>query len=272
MRYIKLIIDQIKNLLICFSIYLLSAIMYFPFSNFFNKFYFNAKYDQAFSITFLLSTLTFCLIYLLINKNSFKKSKISIFDLKIISLSFLFPIIITLSICLIQKTTINFNYFKIDMFYLFISFFIYALMEEIICRFAMININYNTNYINVQIITSSLFFSLLHFGNNSYGLIPFIVLFLSGIILSIIYIKTNLLTVALVHTFWNTSSSLVMGGSVSGIKINYSLFSFIHLKNNIINGGGFGIEGSLITLIIFITICLIIFFKIDTPIILDEKN
>jgi membrane protease YdiL (CAAX protease family) len=250
----------------------LSTIIYFPLTNFFNEFFLNAKYGQAFSITSLLSALTFCFIYLFIKKHSFKKIKISIFDLKIISLSFLFPILITFSIFLIQKTVINFNYLKIDIFYLFISFFIYALMEEIICRFAMINISCNTNYIYVQIMTSSLFFSLLHFGNNSYGLIPFIVLFLSGIILSIIYIKTNLLTVAIVHTLWNTSSSIVMGGNVSGIKVNYSLFSFIHFKNNIINGGGFGIEGSLITLIILLTICLIMFFKIHTLIILDEQN
>ena len=89
---------------------------------------------------------------------------------------------------------------------------------------------------------------------------------------SFIYLKTNLLTATLAHAFWNFSSSVLMGGNLSGLKVNYSLFTFVHLQDNIINGGGFGIEGSLITLIILLTICLIMFFKIHTLIIFDEQN
>ena len=261
-KYLKVFIDQIKKLLTCFSIYLISTIIFLPLHNYFNKFQINAKYGKEFTITILLSTLLFCIIYLFIKKN----------DLKIILLSFLFPVLITFTISIIEQTTIYFNYFNSGIFYLFIFFFIYALFEEIICRLAMLNRIYNSTIQYFQIITSSLLFSLFHFGNNSFGLMPFNILFLSGVVLSFIYLKTNLLTATLAHAFWNFSSSVLMGGNLSGLKVNYSLFTFVHLQDNIINGGGFGIEGSLITLIILLTICLIMFFKIHTLIIFDEQN
>lgn len=260
-KYLKVFIDQIKNLLTCFSIYVISALIFLPSNNYFNKFQINAKYGKEFSITFLLSTLTFCIIYLFIKKDVIFENKIKKIDFKIILLSFLFPILITCSISLIEQTRINFNYFDIGIFYLFISFLIYALFEEIICRFAMLNRSYNSTIKYFQILTSSLLFSIFHFGNNSFSAISFFVLFLSGIVLSIVYLKTNLLTVTLAHALWNSASSIVIGGNISGIKVNDSLFTFVHLHDNIINGGGFGIEGSIITLIILLVICLISILK-----------
>ena len=260
-RYFKVFIGQIKNLLTCFSIYLISIIIFFPLHNYFNKFQINAKYGKEFSITILLSTLLFCIIYLFIKKDVIFINKLKKNDLKIILLSFLFPVFITFTISIIEQTTIYFNYFNSGIFYLFISFFIYALFEEIICRLAMLNRSYDSTIQYFQIITSSLLFSLFHFGNNSFGLMPFNILFLSGVVLSFIYLKTNLLTATLAHTFWNFSSSVLMGGNLSGLKVNYSLFTFVHLQDNIINGGGFGIEGSIITLIILLGICLITILK-----------
>jgi membrane protease YdiL (CAAX protease family) len=115
-------------------------------------------------------------------------------------------------------------------------------------------------------------FSLFHFGNNSIDSIPFIVLFLSGIILSFIYLKTNLLTATIAHAFWNFSSSVLMGGNVSGFKLKYSLFIFVHLQDDIINGGKFGIEGSIITLLILLSICLITILKNRNPTILNVQD
>ena len=264
-NYFKIIIDQIKNLFTCFSIYLLSILLFLPLNNYFNNFQINNKYGKEFSITFLLSTLTFCVIYLFINNVRLFKSKFRILDLKLVLFSFLLPIIITYSISIVEKTSINFNYFNADIFFLFLSFFIYALFEEIICRFAMLSIYYNSTIKYFQIFSSSLMFSLFHFGNNSFDSIPFIVLFLRGIILAFIYLKTNLLTVTIVHALWNIASSIIIGGNVSGIKVNYSLFTFVHLQDNIINGGKFGIEGSIITLLILLSICLITILNHRNP-------
>ena len=208
-KYLKVFIDQIKNLLTCFSIYLISTIIFLPLNNYFNKFQINEKYGKEFSITILLSTLTFCIIYLFIKKGVFFINKLKKIDLKIILLSFLFPILITFTISIIEHTTTYFNYYNSGIFYFFISFFIYALFEEIVCRFAMLNRSYNSTIQFFQIFTSSLIFSLFHFGNNSFGLMPFIILFLSGIVLSIIYLKTNLLTATIAHAFWNFSSSIL---------------------------------------------------------------
>jgi membrane protease YdiL (CAAX protease family) len=261
MKYIKVIIDQIKNLLICFFICFLCGIFYKPLHNFFS----DSKYGKEFSPAIILIDLIFCTIYLFAYKSDLKISKFSNLDLKMILYSFLLPIFLTIGICLVENTSISYNFFQLNVFYLFIPFFIFALFEEIICRFALLGKNFNSPDAYFRIFTSSLLFSLLHFGNNSYDIIPFIVLFLSGIILSIVYLKTNLLTSTIVHTFWNTSSSVIMGGNVSGQKVNYTFFTFVNKQDNIINGGEFGIEGSLITLLILLFICLIEFFKNHIP-------
>jgi hypothetical protein len=62
-NYFKIILEQIKNLFTCLSIYLLSSILFLPLNNYFNNFQINNKYGKEFSITFLLTTLTFCVIY-----------------------------------------------------------------------------------------------------------------------------------------------------------------------------------------------------------------
>jgi membrane protease YdiL (CAAX protease family) len=209
---------------------------------------------------------------LFINNVRLFKSKFRILDLKFVLLSFSLPIMITYSISVVEKTSINFNYFNADIFFLFFPFFIYALFKEIICRFAMLSICYNSTIKYFQIFSSSLMFSLFHFGNNSIDSIPFIVLFLSGIILSFIYLKTNLLTATIAHAFWNFSSSVLMGGNVSGFKLKYSLFIFVHLQDDIINGGKFGIEGSIITLLILLSICLITILKNRNPTILNVQD
>lgn len=110
-KYLKLFIEQIKNLLTYFSIYLLITIIFFPLNNYYNKFQINEKYGKEFSITFLLITLTFCIIYLFIKKDIIFVNKLKKIDLKIILLSFLFPFLITFSISIIEQKNYIFKLF-----------------------------------------------------------------------------------------------------------------------------------------------------------------
>jgi len=73
-------------------------------------------------------------------------------------------------------------------------------------------------------------------------------LFLAGIVLGISYIHTkNLWFPIAMHLSWNLFQA-IFGFNVSGQK-TYSLIEFSITENNIINGGDFGFEGSILSVI-----------------------
>ena len=249
--------EQIKYLTVCICIYFLCTLIMLPASNYFK---FDLKYGVEFSVINLLVAILFSFITIFFLKIKFYKS-LNKLDLIIIIFSLLTPILITIIISLIDKSIIKYNYFSIDILYLFISFLAFALVEEIVFRGVLLKDYMGNNGLSFSIFLSSIFFSLAHIGNSSFGLIPFLIIFLSGLILAEIYINTSLFTVSLGHALWNSGSSIIIGGNVSGLKVKYSLFNYTYTKYNIINGGNFGIEGSIITLII---ISLIYLFMIYT--------
>ena len=253
--FIRTLKEQIKYLIVCICIYFLCTLITIPASNYFK---FDLKYGAEFSVVTLLVAILFSLITIFFLKIKFYKS-LNKLDLIIILFSLLTPILITIIISLIDKSIIKYNYFSIDILYLFISFLAFALVEEIVFRGVLLKDYMGNNGLNYSIFLSSIFFSLAHIGNSSFGLVPFLIIFLSGLILAEIYINTSLFTVSLGHALWNSGSSIIIGGNVSGLKVKYSLFNYTYTNNNIINGGNFGIEGSIITLII---ISLIYFFMI----------
>jgi hypothetical protein len=138
---------------------------------------------------------------------------------------------------------------------------IFALLEEVVFRGVLLKGFNDNKYSSFSVFLSSIFFSLSHLGNNSFGIIPFLTIFLSGLILALIYINTSIFTVSIVHALWNSGSSIIIGGNVSGIKVRYSIFNYSYANNNIINGGKFGIEGSAITLIILFAIFLFMIYN-----------
>lgn len=253
--FLGILIEQIKNLIVCTCIYFLCNLITMPAANYFK---FDLRYGAEFSAISLLGSVIFCLVTLYFLKLKFYK-KLTKIDTRIIILSLVTPILITYIISLIDNSSIKYNFFSFEIFYLFFSFLVFALLEEIVFRGVLLKDFNNNNYKGFAVILSSLFFSLAHIGNNSFSIISFLIIFLSGLILAFIYFRTSLLTVSIVHALWNSGSSIIIGGNVSGLKVKYSIFNYSYVNNNIINGGKFGIEGSLVTLII---LCTIFFFII----------
>lgn len=98
----------------------------------------------------------------------------------------------------------------------------------------------------VALVTSSLLFSLLHFFNPNFAFVPFLNIFLSGMMLGISYIYTrNLWFPISLHLFWNWLQGAVFGFSVSGNDFGTSLLTLRLPEENLMNGGAFGFEGSL---------------------------
>lgn len=146
---------------------------------------------------------------------------------------------------------INFERVIFDFKEIIISIFLFiivAVMEELLMRGYILKnlmISYNKY---VALIVSSVLFSLMHGFNPNIDLFALTNIFLAGILLGISYIHTkNLWFPIALHLSWNLFQT-ILGFNVSGQK-TYSLIEFGITENNLLNGGEFGFEGSILSLI-----------------------
>ena len=119
---------------------------------------------------------------------------------------------------------------------------------------------------NIALTVSSILFALAHSFNPNINWIGFLNLFLAGILMGVSYTYTkNLWFPIALHFSCNFFQTLI-GFNVSG-QDAYSLFEIKIPKNNILNGGGFGFEGSVISSLIQIILIVgvFIYFKNRMP-------
>ncbi|MGK0253496.1 MAG: membrane protease YdiL (CAAX protease family) [Mariniflexile sp.] len=129
-----------------------------------------------------------------------------------------------------------------------VLFIIVAIVEEVLCRgYILRNLMISFNKY-VALIISSLLFSLMHSFNPNVDLFALTNIFLAGILLGLSYIYTkNLWFPIALHLSWNLSQTLY-GFNVSG-KDTYSIIEFTISDKNLLNGGAFGFEGSILSII-----------------------
>jgi membrane protease YdiL (CAAX protease family) len=168
--------------------------------------------------------------------------------------------IILLVINQISFVEFNFSFKKIILYC--ILFLLVAFTEEIIFRgYFLKKLMLSFNKYTALIITSFLF-AMFHGANPNMSFLSFLDLFLGGLLLGISYIHTkNLWFPIALHFSWNLFQSL-LGFNVSGQDM-YSIVEFKIKDNNLINGGEFGFEGSILSIIfqIFFIILLYYYFK-----------
>ena len=155
-----------------------------------------------------------------------------------------------------QKTIFDFKEIILSI----LLFTIVAVMEEILLRGYILRnlmVSFN-NY--VALFISSIIFASIHAFNPNINLFSMINIFLAGILLGISYIHTkNLWFPIALHLSWNLFQTF-FGFNVSG-QDSYSLIEFSIIENSILNGGSFGFEGSILSVIaIIITIIGIAFY------------
>lgn len=140
-----------------------------------------------------------------------------------------------------------------DIFISILVFSMVAILEEVLLRGYILRnlmISFN-NY--VALVISSILFSLLHAFNPNIDLFSLAGLFLAGLLLGASYIQTkNLWFPIALHLSWNLFQTL-FGFNVSGQDF-YSLIEFNFEESNLLNGGAFGFEGSILSIIVEITI------------------
>ena len=152
---------------------------------------------------------------------------------------------------LIQLNEIHFQDIIFNLKEVFLSIIYYiivAVLEEVLLRgYILRNLMISFNKY-IALIISSIIFSLMHSFNPNIDLFALTNLFLAGILLGISYIHTkNLWFPIALHLSWNLFQT-IFGFNVSG-QNSYSLIEFSMTENNLLNGGLFGFEGSILSII-----------------------
>lgn len=135
------------------------------------------------------------------------------------------------------------------------GYIVQGFSEELVFRgYALVSISRKNSILSAAII-SSLYFSFLHIFNDGIGILPIINLFLFGMIAAICFLKTdNIWCAAALHSIWNYAQGNLYGFSVSGTELTDSLTLFEQTQNDLLSGGLFGPEGSIIVTVVFIGI------------------
>jgi len=153
------------------------------------------------------------------------------------------------TLILIGTGNVHISGIQFDFRFILKSFFLYlivSLTEELLIRGYILNNLMSSINKYWALIISSLIFCSMHFLNSNLSFFGILNLFLAGIMLgsSYIFIKNLWFPISL-HLFWNFIQGPVLGYNVSGHRLG----SFIELgmeQKNIMNGGNFGFEGSVI--------------------------
>lgn len=133
-------------------------------------------------------------------------------------------------------------------------FFLVAVAEELIGRGfilgRMLDGGINKFW---ALLLSSVIFSLMHLFNPGFAVVPFLNILLAGVFLGASYIYTrNLCFPIALHWFWNWLQGPVLGYEVSGNKFGDSLLQLQLPEANLMNGGTFGFEGSLLCTVLLV--------------------
>ena len=228
---------------------------------------------QSLIIEFFSFSGTFLIVWLFrkyVDKESFKSLGFETkYFAKDISIGLIIGFIIMAIgfLILLASNQIQFKWFQFKISNLTLSigiFIIVALSEELLVRGYILSNLMNSFNKYLALIISSAIFSLMHGFNPNINLLAFIALFLSGILLGLAYIYTkNLWFPIALHFSWNFFEGTIFGFNVSGLT-GYSVVDFEIHQNTMWNGGAFGFEGSIFSILfqlIAIFIVFIIFKK-----------
>ena len=145
-------------------------------------------------------------------------------------------------------------------------FFLVAVTEEVMVRGFILGrmLDGGVNKF-AALSVSAVLFSLMHLFNPNFAFVPFLNIVLAGFFLGASYIYTrNLCLPIVLHWFWNWIQGPVLGYKVSGNEFNEGGLLVLRLpEENLINGGGFGFEGSVLCSLLLVvgTVLIIAYYE-----------
>ena len=162
---------------------------------------------------------------------------------------FLYVVGFGLSLLLGAVEVVGFLFSPISLLVSLLLYFFVALTEEVIGRGFILGrmLDGGINKF-VALFISAVLFSLMHLFNPNFAFVPFLNIMLAGCFLGASYIYTrNLCFPIALHWFWNWIQGSVLGYKVSGNEFSNENLLILHFpEENLINGGTFGFEGSIL--------------------------
>ena len=131
-------------------------------------------------------------------------------------------------------------------------FLIQPLAEEIIMRSFLQTQLHRHFGTHPGLFITALVFTLLHSANDNITLLASIQIFTGGYLMGLLYLQTkNIWATFAMHASWNFLQSTVFGFAVSGME-TYSILKTETTGPDWLTGGAFGLEGSLLTLVLIL--------------------
>ncbi len=135
--------------------------------------------------------------------------------------------------------------------------------EEVLSRSWIGNHISRKNSVVVGIIVSATFFMAMHLGNDNMGILPVLDLFLFGIFAYLFMMKRgNIWAPSGFHTAWNCFQGNIFNFPVSGTPTGDAFILVKTQGNTVISGGEFGVEGSIVSVIVQLVIILWLIYDI----------
>ncbi|EEG78980.1 CPBP family intramembrane glutamic endopeptidase [Dethiobacter alkaliphilus] len=151
-----------------------------------------------------------------------------------------------------------------------VLFAVVAVGEELLCRGYWYGLIKNDFGSQAAIVGTSVVFAALHLMNSNVlqSPVPFINLLLAGVLLGVAREVTGGLWVPMgIHFTWNLFQGNIFGFAVSGLQIEHSVIQIETAGSQLLSGGGFGAEGSLVTTAILVAFTLVIARKYQNDVI-----
>lgn len=169
------------------------------------------------------------------------------------------------SLALGAVQVVGVHFYPVDFLVSWFFFVMVAFAEEIMVRgFILEHLLRARMNKFLALLLSSLVFAAGHLFNPGIAFLPMLNLVLAGLLLGASFIYTrNLWFPISFHLFWNWVQGPVLGYEVSGNSFGKTLLTLHYPESNLINGGAFGFEGSLVcTALLGIATAVIICFII----------
>lgn len=231
--------------------------------------------DLFFLLIVYNTALTLILAYIftkkILNRNDLSLGLVDDMKLKsyakgiLLGFSLLTTIILILKFIGFAQIDKNPKGFDLKLFLIFVpAWMIQGFEEEFLLRGILMNQMAARSKIIVGIIANSIIFSVFHLGNAGFDLMASVNIFLIGHIFSLLfYIKDSLYLVGAAHSVWNMTMANIYGIPVSGYdSTGLSLFTTNLKGPDIMTGGGFGLEASIITSLVLGVVLIYLIIKI----------
>lgn len=141
------------------------------------------------------------------------------------------------------------NFDFLDIIYGVVLFALVAFTEELLMRGYVLNNLMKSMHRLLALLVSAVMFSAMHVFNDNFSWIGFTNIVLAGILLGLPYVYTQSLWLPIaLHFSWNFFQGIIFGFNVSG-HVTYSLFTQSRTADTIWNGGKFGFEGSVLSIV-----------------------